>query len=134
MYLGITDFYKIRKKVAEIILPPEIGFLPPDPPVKISMIFTLLDKKVAVIILPPEVRVFAAGSAGKNINDFYPIRKKSCGNYFSAGNRVFTAGSGGSGGSIFGPYVTGKLRQLYLPPVPAEIRSKSVAKWTNAQC
>ena len=83
MYLGITDFYKIRKKVAEIILPPEIGFLPPDPPAKISMSFTLLDKKVAVIILPPEVRVFAAGSAGKNINDFYPIKQKSCGNYFS---------------------------------------------------
>ena len=55
MYLGITDFYKIRKKVAEIILPPEIGFLPPDPPAKISMIFTLLGKKVAEIILPPEI-------------------------------------------------------------------------------
>ena len=89
------------------------------------MIFSLLDKKSCGNYFTAGNRVFAAGSAGKNINDFYPIRKKSCGNYFTAGNRVFTAGSGGS---IFEPYVTGKLRQLYLPPVPAEIRSKSVAK------
>ena len=77
MYLGINAFYPIRKKVAEIILPPEIGFLPPDPPAKISMIFTLLGKKVAAIILPPEIEFLPPDPADLFLN---LMLQESCGN------------------------------------------------------